>query len=52
MFPFNKIRQLTTDNPSMADPAFNGAGKKVGIEVWRIEELAPVKQAQVRLFHI
>ncbi len=28
----------------MVDKAFIGAGKQVGLELWRIENLAPVKQ--------
>ena len=31
----------------MTDSAFVGAGKKAGMELWRIEKLAPVKQANV-----
>ena len=30
----------------MADPAFSGAGAKPGIEIFRIEKLKPVKQAE------
>ena len=29
------------------DPAFIGAGKAVGMELWRIENLAAVKQPKV-----
>ena len=31
----------------MVDAAFKGAGKAVGLELWRIEKLSPVKQAHV-----
>ena len=31
----------------MTEPAFAGAGKVVGLEVWRIEALKPVKQNDV-----
>jgi antibiotic biosynthesis monooxygenase (ABM) superfamily enzyme len=31
----------------MVDAAFVGAGKKAGMELWRIEKLAPVKQPKV-----
>jgi advillin len=31
----------------MIDPAFVGAGAKVGLELWRIEELKPVRQSTV-----
>jgi len=31
----------------MVEPAFRGAGTKVGLELWRIEALAPVKQPAV-----
>eukprot|EP01042_Synura_sphagnicola_P009253 gene9253-11878_t len=30
----------------MAEPAFAGAGRKPGLELWRIEKLKPVKQAK------
>ena len=30
-----------------SETAFNGAGKKVGMELWRIEKLKPVKQPKV-----
>lgn len=29
------------------EEAFNGAGKAVGLELWRIEKLKPVKQPKV-----
>lgn len=29
------------------DPAFEGAGKKEGMEMWRIEALKPVKMSAV-----
>ena len=29
------------------EPAFIGSGKRVGMEIWRIENLKPVRQAQV-----
>lgn len=29
---------------STVDPAFEGAGKAPGVELWRIEKMAPVKQ--------
>ena len=32
----------------MADE-FQGAGKAVGLEVWRIEKLSPVKLTEVRV---
>ena len=31
----------------MTEPAFAGAGKVAGLEVWRIEALKPVKQNDV-----
>ncbi len=31
----------------MVDAAFKGAGAKGGLELWRIEKLAPVKQSAV-----
>eukprot|EP01031_Cornospumella_fuschlensis_P041542 gene41542-50696_t len=31
----------------MAEAAFAGAGRKAGLELWRIEKLKPVKQAKV-----
>ena len=31
----------------MAEPAFDGAGKKAGLEMWRIEALKPVKQTKI-----
>lgn len=34
----------------MTEPAFAGAGKAVGLEVWRIEALKPVKQSDVSVF--
>ena len=30
------------------DPSFDGAGRDVGLELWRIESMKPVKQAEVR----
>ena len=29
------------------EPAFIGSGKREGMELWRIEDLKPVRQAQV-----
>lgn len=34
----------------MTEPAFNGAGKTPGFELWRIEKFAPVKQPSVSRF--
>lgn len=31
----------------MADAAFNNAGRAPGLELWRIENFRPVKQAKV-----
>ena len=36
----------------MAEPAFNGAGRRAGLELWRIEALKPVKQPQVEFLSI
>ncbi|CAM6031400.1 unnamed protein product [Sphagnum compactum] len=37
----------------MTDPAFVGSGKKAGLELWRIENLAPVKLPKVDgKFHV
>lgn len=30
------------------DPAFVGVGKQVGYELWRIEQMSPVKQPEVK----
>ena len=32
---------------SFVDAAFSGAGQSVGLELWRIENKAPVKQGEV-----
>jgi hypothetical protein len=36
----------TSSNSSM-DPAFLGAGQQPGLEVWRIENLKPIKQPRI-----
>jgi hypothetical protein len=33
---------------SKVEAAFSGAGAKAGLELWRIEKLAPVKVAEVK----
>lgn len=41
------IHQLITIKSTMAEPAFFGAGRTSGLELWRIEKLKPVKQPKV-----